>query len=194
MFRSDNATIFVVSRKLNIPNPTPYSWRKQTSKQPAPVPPAAEFKCQFDSQSKFHVVLKTATLLAAYCRSNGLYVEQIAPWRAQCGVTFNPKQISAAECATAQPIQLLERELFRKEKALAEAAALMILPIITLINEAVETGARLIKACDVLNRSIWTIQRWRRMDASVREDARLVCTSASSSKNEDVRIRADACY
>ena len=44
--------------------------------------------------------------------------------------------------------------------------------IITLINEAVEAGARLIKACDVLNLSIRTIQRWRRRDGSVREDAR----------------------
>ena len=35
--------------------------------------------------------------------------------------------MSAAECASAKRIQLLERELLRKEKALAEAAALMIL-------------------------------------------------------------------
>jgi putative transposase len=44
--------------------------------------------------------------------------------------------------------------------------------IITLINEAVDAGARLIKACDDLNLSIRTIQRWRRTDGSVREDAR----------------------
>ena len=86
---------------------------------------------QFDSQSKFQVVLETATLnevdLAAYCRSKGLYVEQIAQWRAQCEAAFNPKPMSAAERASAKRIQLLERELLRKEKALAEAAALMIL-------------------------------------------------------------------
>ena len=35
--------------------------------------------------------------------------------------------MSAAERASAKRIQLLERELLRKEKALAEAAALMIL-------------------------------------------------------------------
>ena len=44
--------------------------------------------------------------------------------------------------------------------------------IITLINEAVAAGARLLRACDVLNLSIRTIQRWRRKDGSVREDAR----------------------
>ena len=45
--------------------------------------------------------------------------------------------------------------------------------IITLINEAVEAGARLIKACGVLNLSMRIIQRWRRSDGSVPEDARL---------------------
>jgi hypothetical protein len=44
--------------------------------------------------------------------------------------------------------------------------------IISLINEALEADVRLLKACDVLNLSIRTIQRWRRTDGSVREDAR----------------------
>jgi hypothetical protein len=44
--------------------------------------------------------------------------------------------------------------------------------IITLINEAVAAGARLLKACDVLNLSMRTIQRWRLSDGNVREDAR----------------------
>ena len=126
-----NASISAVSRELNIPYPTLYTWRTESSKQPAPVSPAAESDDPFDSQSKFQVVLETATLnevdLAAYCRSKGLYVEQIAQWRAQCEAAFNPKPLSAAERASAKRIQLLERELLRKEKALAEAAALMIL-------------------------------------------------------------------
>ena len=43
---------------------------------------------------------------------------------------------------------------------------------ITMINEAIEAGARLRKACDALNLSMRTIQRWRGRDGSVREDAR----------------------
>ena len=38
--------------------------------------------------------------------------------------------------------------------------------IITLINEAVAAGARLLKACDVLNLSMRTIQRWRLSDGT----------------------------
>ena len=57
-----NASISAVSRELNIPYPTLYAWRTQTSKQPAPVPPIAESDDQLDSQSKFQIVLETATL------------------------------------------------------------------------------------------------------------------------------------
>jgi putative transposase len=43
---------------------------------------------------------------------------------------------------------------------------------ITMINEALEADVRLLKACDVLNLSMRTIQRWRQSDGSVREDGR----------------------
>ena len=57
-----NASISAVSRELNIPYPTLYTWRMQSSKQPAPVPAAAELDDQFDSQSKFKAVLEATKL------------------------------------------------------------------------------------------------------------------------------------
>ena len=103
----------------------------KSSKQQVPVSQAGEAEDLIDAQTKFKVVLETATLsgvdLAAYCSSKGLYVEQIAQWRAQCEASFNPTTMSAAERANAKRIQLLEREIARKEKQIAEAAALMIL-------------------------------------------------------------------
>ncbi|CAB3804024.1 hypothetical protein LMG28614_05937 [Paraburkholderia ultramafica] len=81
-------------------------------------------------------MLETAPLnaaeLAEYCRRKGLYPEQIAAWRAVCQAA----NANAAEQAREQRhqskddkkrIQQLEKELQRKEKALAEAAALLIL-------------------------------------------------------------------
>ncbi|MGF6852426.1 hypothetical protein OKW29_001312 [Paraburkholderia sp. CI3] len=73
-----------------------------------------------------------AAELAEYCRRKGLYPEQIAAWRAACQAA----DANAAEQAREQRhqskddkkrIQQLEKELQRKEKALAEAAALVIL-------------------------------------------------------------------
>ena len=90
----------------------------------------------WSSEDKFAVMLETAPLnaaeLAEYCRRKGLYSEQIAAWRAAC-LSANA---NAAEQAREQRqqsregsrrIRQLEKELQRKEKALAEAAALLVL-------------------------------------------------------------------
>ena len=62
--------------------------------------------------------------------------------------------------------------------------------IITLINEAVATGARLLKACDVLKLSMRTIQRWRLSDGTVREDARRTAwrPTPSNKLSDDERV------
>ena len=126
-----NASLSTVSKELNIPYQTLYAWLTQSSKQQAPVSQVGEPEDLIDAQTKFKIVLETATLsgvdLAAYCASKGLYVEQIAQWRAQCEASFNPTTMTAAERASAKRIELLEREILRKDRALAEAAALMIL-------------------------------------------------------------------
>ena len=70
--------------------------------------------------------------LGAYCRQRSLLPEQIRAWRAACeeandwerASTIRMNQTSREE---RKRIQALERELVRKEKALAEAAALIIL-------------------------------------------------------------------
>ena len=90
----------------------------------------------WSGENKLAVVIETASLneqeLAAYCRRKGLYAEQIARWRqsAIAGAT-TPPPLSLAERREQQrdrkQIRKLEKELRRKEKALAEAAALLIL-------------------------------------------------------------------
>lgn len=90
----------------------------------------------WDSQAKFAVVVETAGLneeaLAEYCRSKGLYVEQVQAWRLACEQA-NARQDQKTQADRQQQrtdrrrIQELERELHRKEKALAEAAALLVL-------------------------------------------------------------------
>ena len=70
--------------------------------------------------------------LAAYCRERGLYPEQIAAWRLACEQANDRAQESAVEQARLsrgdrKRVRELERELTRKEKALAETAALLTL-------------------------------------------------------------------
>lgn len=72
------------------------------------------------------------TELSEYCRRRGLYREQLSAWRMACERANDRDRSAARQIAREtkddrKRIQQLERELMRKEKALAEAAALMIL-------------------------------------------------------------------
>ncbi|WP_419614852.1 hypothetical protein [Thiolapillus sp.] len=85
---------------------------------------------------KFAAVVETAAMneaaLSAYCRERGLYVEQINEWRQACEQANDwdrsqNKQLKSIRKADEKHIKELERELKRKEKALAETAALLVL-------------------------------------------------------------------
>ena len=82
------------------------------------------------------IVVETAALneaeLAEYCRNKGLYPEQVKTWRAACeqataGAMVPAKALREAVAAEKKRIKELERELRRKERALAETAALLTL-------------------------------------------------------------------
>ena len=68
--------------------------------------------------------------LGEYCRSKGLYPEQIQAWRKACmqaNVLAAPKVDQPRVKAQAKQLKQLEAELRRKDKALAETAALLVL-------------------------------------------------------------------
>jgi len=88
------------------------------------VVPASEKDPEgWSASDKFTVVLETAGLnateLSAYCRERGLYPEQVERWR-QAATDANEKPV-----LTLKEQKELER-LTRKDKALAEAAALLL--------------------------------------------------------------------
>jgi hypothetical protein len=90
----------------------------------------------WSARDKFAAVLETAVLnetaLSEYCRKKGLYPEHIRQWRSACEDAndwdrAHNRRLKAELKADRQRIRDLERDLTRKEKALAEAAALLIL-------------------------------------------------------------------
>ncbi|HRY15930.1 MAG: hypothetical protein KDJ31_05765 [Candidatus Competibacteraceae bacterium] len=83
---------------------------------------------------KFAAVVETAGLneldLGAYCRHKGLFAEQIATWRTICQHANDPRPTRAERTeqrAEREQINQLSKELQRKDRALAEAAALLLL-------------------------------------------------------------------
>ncbi len=85
---------------------------------------------------KFAIVVQAASLneaeLAEYCRKKGLYPDRVKAWRTQAekamaGGIVSAKELREAVTAEKKRNKALERELHRKEKALAETAALLTL-------------------------------------------------------------------
>lgn len=134
MMAPGNETIGVLAKEFNVTEATLYAWRREALKAGAVVGGTGSVPEQWSGAVKFAVVLETASLpqaeLAEYCRRKGLYIEQAQAWRSQCEGAFDSAaggSNAAAVKVERKRIRALEKELSRKEKALAEAAALLIL-------------------------------------------------------------------
>ena len=137
MMPPESRSVAQLSRETGITETTLYNWRNVARRAGAVMPSGGQQKAEeWDSPAKFAVVLETASLseeaLATYCRSKGLYVEQVRVWRAACEQANARRDVDAATHAQRHKtdkrrILELERELHRKEKALAEAATLLVL-------------------------------------------------------------------
>jgi transposase-like protein len=127
-----------LSKELGIHVITLYKWRKAWRLQGEVVPASQKDPEGWESADKFTVVLESAGLncteLAAYCRERGLFPEQVARWRqsaqdanAQPLLTMaDQKDLQKRHQEDQREIKRLQQELRRKDKALAEAAALLI--------------------------------------------------------------------
>jgi len=131
-----NLTVPEVSELEGISMPTLYNWRKQVRLTGVPVPGPNKSTESWSSEAKFAVVVETASLseteLSQYCREKGLYPEQVKAWKQDCldGFNSNPerkRQELKQSKADRKRVRQLEKELRRKEKALAETAALLVL-------------------------------------------------------------------
>lgn len=114
---------------------TLYSWQKQFNISGFSVSKVSSSD-KWSNEEKFAVVLETSALaeaeLSEYCRAKGLYPEQVKQWKQACIAGNTAKSTKRTKTTPEQKadkkrIKALERELRRKEKALAESAALLVL-------------------------------------------------------------------
>jgi transposase-like protein len=127
-----------ISKELGIHVMTLYSWRKAWQHQGEVVPASHKDPEGWATADKFTVVLETvglnATELGGYCRERGLFPEQVDRWRqAAQDANAHPlltmsdqKDLQKRHQEDQREIKRLQQELRRKDKALAEAAALLI--------------------------------------------------------------------
>lgn len=129
-----NRAVAEVAREEGIRASTLYGWLHMAKQEGVVVAGSTKANAdQWTNQAKFSVLMETGSMTAsevsAYCRSKGLYPEQLTQWK-QSFVESSPKPTAEEKQALNQAnkqIKRLEKELNRKEKALAEAAALLIL-------------------------------------------------------------------
>lgn len=127
-----NLSIPEVANEEGISQGCLYNWLKQARLEGRPVPGSRKSTPEdWSIQDKFAVVLETASLtaqeLSEYCRSKGLYPEQIERWKQACMQGLGTPKPEADTKETRKKLLKLEKEIQRKDKALAEAAALLIL-------------------------------------------------------------------
>lgn len=140
MMPPNNVSVRQLAHDTGISDVTLYSWRKQALSQGVPVPGDGKNPDQWNPENQLAVIIETATLneveLAEYCRRKGLFAEQIQQWKdafitcrsAGAGIPAkSQKHLPDEHKKDRQTIKNLERELKRKDKALAETAALLVL-------------------------------------------------------------------
>ena len=136
MMPPHNRSIKQLAQEEGISEATLFNWRKQAREKGFLLPDGDSGPEGWSARDKFAAVLETAALneadLAEYCRTKGIYPEQLLQWRKACERANdwdreNTLRLKSEKKADRQRIRKLERELNRKEKALAEVAALLVL-------------------------------------------------------------------
>ena len=124
----ESAPVDVVAREVGIGSGTLLRWRDDVQSMPARGR-------AWTAASRLEALIVTAALdetnKSAWCREHGVYPAELAKWRTSATTALaEPEEARASPQTTRQDrkrIKELERELLRKDRALAETAALLVL-------------------------------------------------------------------
>jgi len=125
-----------ISKETGVSDVTLYKWRKEFRDKGFAVPGDDSRPDSWSAQDKLAVVIETAALneseLAKYCREKGLYAEQVTGWRESALKGYErdeqlQQQQASSRKEDRREIKKLKSEVRRKDKALAETAALLVL-------------------------------------------------------------------
>jgi transposase len=124
----ESAAVELVAREVGISPGTLQRWREEVQSRPA-------LGRAWTAAARLEAVVTTAALpeagKSAWCREQGIYPAELAKWCASAAAALcDPQDARASPQATRKDrtrIKELERELLRKDRALAETAALLVL-------------------------------------------------------------------
>jgi transposase len=124
----ESADIGVVSREVGVSVQTLQRWRDEVQTRPARGR-------AWSAGARLEAVITVAALdeagKNAWCREHGVFPADLEQWRLNATTALDePEEARASPQSTRQDkkrIKELERELLRKDRALAETAALLVL-------------------------------------------------------------------
>ena len=124
----ESAAVEVVAREVGVGVANLERWREDAQSRPARGR-------AWTAGARLEAVITTAAMneaaKSAWCREHGVYPQELAQWRqAATQALAEPEERGPSPQQTKQDrrrIKELERELRRKDKALAETAALLVL-------------------------------------------------------------------
>ena len=131
MMPPHNRSVASIHRETGISAPTLYAWKRQFQEQGYVIAKKATTPEGWDGKARLAALIKTASMneveRSTWCREHGVYPEQLDDWKAEFEALgsrpANPRELAVER----NKRRKLEKELRRKEKALAEAAALLTL-------------------------------------------------------------------
>ena len=124
----ESAAVEVVSREIGVGAGTLERWREHAQSR------SARGRA-WTAAGRLEAVITAAGMdeagKSAWCREHGMYPVELEKWRASATAFLaEPEELRASPQATRQDrkrIKELERDLLRKDRALAETAALLVL-------------------------------------------------------------------
>ena len=125
----ESAALDVVSREVGVSVTTLERWRAQALADGA----GSGGGQRWTAAARLEAVIATAAMdeatRNAWCRERGLYAAELEAWKRDAIAGLGePRAASATEARQdRRRVKELERELHRKDKALAETAALLVL-------------------------------------------------------------------
>lgn len=125
-------TIAEIAEQLNVPYHSLRNWIRNPKMTHINKRPGEKVSRDWSPEEQIQALQETYNLseeaLQAWCREKGLFVHQLESWKSAFCTTAKPASTSTGEMrALKEKIVCLERDLNRKDKALSEAAALLVL-------------------------------------------------------------------
>src|SRR6266516_877009 len=134
---NEGISMSALARETGIAEGTLYRWHHAAKPNGETVAVTKKQSEKHSASQKLASVMEAASLneaeLAEYCRKQGLYPEHVNAWRAQAEQALGRDGVVSAStlrealATEKKRNRALERELNRKDKALAETAALLVL-------------------------------------------------------------------